>query len=82
MVVQGTAETDPPVAGRRPGVRVVHGAGLMSVRQVAEALGVCTAIVYKLVSQGDIPHVRVSNAIRVHPADVSAYVERLAAPVS
>jgi len=55
---------------------VVDGAKghLLTVRAVAARLGVSTATVYKLVAQGDLPHVRVSNAIRISPVDLDAYV--------
>jgi len=49
---------------------------LLTVRAVAGRLGVCTATVYKLVGQGDLPHVRVSNAIRIAQDDLAAYVVR------
>jgi excisionase family DNA binding protein len=45
---------------------------LLTVRQVAADLGVCTATVYALVSRGELAHVRVSNAIRIHPLAVEA----------
>ena len=38
---------------------------LMSVKEVAKTLRVCTATVYNLVEWGELAHVRVSNAIRV-----------------
>ncbi|MEK7703648.1 MAG: helix-turn-helix domain-containing protein [Myxococcota bacterium] len=47
---------------------------LLSVRQVAERLGVCTATVYKLCDRGDLAHVRVSNAIRIPLAAAAAFV--------
>jgi excisionase family DNA binding protein len=60
--------------GRKPrGLREVI-APLLTVRQVAERLGVCTATVYLLVDRGELAHVRVSNAIRVAPGDLSAYI--------
>jgi excisionase family DNA binding protein len=37
----------------------------LTVRQVAEALRVSRATVYKAVASGSIPHVRVSNAVRI-----------------
>jgi len=52
------------------------------VRQVAERLGVSAATVYKLADRGELPHVRVSNAVRVHPADVEAFVRSHLAPTS
>ncbi len=42
-----------------------------AVREVAEHLRVCTAIVYAMVKDGKLPHVRVSNMIRI-PAPVVA----------
>jgi excisionase family DNA binding protein len=40
---------------------------MLSVREVAARLGVCTSTVYKLCNEGKLAHVRVSNAIRVEP---------------
>jgi excisionase family DNA binding protein len=48
---------------------------LLSVRQVAGKLGVCTTTVYALCGRGALPHVRVLNAIRVAPGDLEAFVE-------
>ena len=56
---------------------VVGGGGdgaLLSVRDVAAQLGVCTATVYRLVGEGQLPHVRVLNAVRVVPRDLEAFV--------
>lgn len=47
---------------------------LLTVRQVAERLGVSAATVYVLVARGELAHVRVSNAIRVAPADLEAFI--------
>jgi len=44
------------------------------VRAVAARLGVSTATVYKVVAEGTLLHVRVSNAIRIAPTDVDAFV--------
>jgi excisionase family DNA binding protein len=69
MVVQGAGSLGP-----RLGV-VPRGLDrLLTVRQVAEQLGVSTATVYALVDRGELVHVRVSNAIRIAAADVSAFV--------
>ena len=43
---------------------------MLSVREVAEILGVCTASVHKLIDRGELAHVRVGNVIRVAPADL------------
>jgi excisionase family DNA binding protein len=48
---------------------------LLSVRQVAGKLGVCTATVYALCARGALPHVRVLNAIRVAPGDLEEFVD-------
>jgi excisionase family DNA binding protein len=47
---------------------------LLSVRQVAELLGVSTATVYRLCERGDLQHFRISNAIRVSVNDLSAFL--------
>jgi excisionase family DNA binding protein len=53
-----------------------RGAGaLLTVRDVAAQLGVCTATVYQLAGEGHLPHVRVVNAIRVAPGDLTAFIE-------
>jgi excisionase family DNA binding protein len=49
---------------------------LLSVRDVTEQLGVSTATVYGLVERGELPHVRVSNSIRIAPADLAAFISR------
>lgn len=60
------------------GLSVVRGGvdNLLTVREVAERLAVSTRAVYKLVERGELAHVRISNAIRVAPADLVAFVER------
>jgi excisionase family DNA binding protein len=59
-------------------LRVVDGCGghFLSVRAVADRLGVSTATIYKLLAQGNLPHIRVSNAIRVALDDLAAFVAR------
>ncbi len=49
-------------------------ATLLSAHEAAQALNVSTATVYRLCTQGELPHVRVSNAIRVAPADLEAFI--------
>jgi excisionase family DNA binding protein len=43
---------------------------LLSVREVARILALSAATVYRLAREGALPHLRVGNAIRVHPDDV------------
>jgi integrase len=47
---------------------------LLSVRDVAAALGVSTPLVYRLVESGELAHVRVSNAIRVERSALDRYL--------
>jgi excisionase family DNA binding protein len=46
----------------------------LSVREVAERLGVSPPIVYRLAERGELPHVRISNALRFEPAAVAAFI--------
>ncbi len=48
----------------RKGETVPH-ARALTVKEVAGILRVCTATVYAMIERGELPHVRVSNAIRV-----------------
>ena len=47
---------------------------LLTVRQVAQLLGVCRATVYKWAAIELLPHVRVVNVIRVRPRDLGAFI--------
>jgi excisionase family DNA binding protein len=51
-------------------------AALLSVRQVAQLLGVSTAIVYRLCERGELANYRVAHAIRVSRSDLTAYLDR------
>jgi excisionase family DNA binding protein len=53
----------------------LHGEPLLSVREVALQLGVCSATVYELCAKGCLPHVRVLNAIRVAPGELERFIE-------
>ena len=48
---------------------------LLSVREAAEQLGLCTATVYGLCAEGALPHIRILNAIRIAPGDLAAFVD-------
>ena len=50
------------------------GSRLLSVRATAEHLGVSLATVYSLVATRRLPCVRISNAIRIRPRDLAAYL--------
>jgi integrase len=47
---------------------------LLSVRDVAAALGVSPPLVYRLVESGALAHVRVSNAIRIERSALEGYL--------
>jgi excisionase family DNA binding protein len=48
----------------------------MTVAEVAKHLGVSRSTVYQLCERGQLPHVRVSNAIRVPVSGIAKYVGR------
>ncbi|HLM45815.1 MAG TPA: helix-turn-helix domain-containing protein [Myxococcaceae bacterium] len=50
------------------------GARLLTVREVAARLSVCTATVYSLCSRGLLRFIRVSGALRIDPASVEAFI--------
>lgn len=43
--------------------------------QVAELLGVCRETIYRRVADGEIPHVRVGNKIRIHRTTLGKFVK-------
>ncbi len=65
----------PPVV-QAPPLRSVR--TLLTVRDAAAALRLSTATVYNLCKRGELPHVRVSNAIRIAPADLATLGVRVA----
>ena len=62
-----------PVAG---GSGSVSTGPYLTVREVAARLRLSTDTVYRLCESGGLEHVRVSNAIRVADADLSAFLLR------
>ena len=66
----------PDSGARERGLSVLEGGRdrLLNVREAAEQLGLCTATVYGLCAEGALPHVRILNAIRIAPADLTAFV--------
>ena len=50
---------------------------LLTVREVAARLRVCTATVYSLCEIGALAHVRLNNAIRVAEGDLRQYLEKV-----
>ena len=61
----------PVAASHAPFAAVV----LLTVREVAERLQVRPVTIYKLCSVGTLPHVRVSNAIRIPLLAVDTFIQ-------
>ncbi len=61
---------------RRPPLKVLEGGRrrLLSVREVAEELGISKWAVYALADRGELRHVRISNSIRIAPDDLKVFV--------
>jgi excisionase family DNA binding protein len=53
---------------------VSGGNALLTVQEVAAILRVCRDTVYRLCAKGQLPHVRILNAIRIAPADLDAFL--------
>jgi excisionase family DNA binding protein len=49
---------------------------LLTVREVAAHLRVSTRTVYTLCEEGKLAHVRVTNAIRIEPVDLLAFIRK------
>jgi len=47
---------------------------LLRVAEVAEQLAVGAWRIYQLCEDGDLPHVRINNSIRVRPRDLEEFV--------
>ena len=48
---------------------------LFTVKQMAEILSISKSFAYKLISVGEIPHVKVGTAIRIRREDLLDYIE-------
>jgi excisionase family DNA binding protein len=68
-LLQDAAENGGEYVSNSSGKSTDHGSNLgvrlMTVKEVATVLRVCTATVYGMVERGELEHMRVSNAIRV-----------------
>jgi excisionase family DNA binding protein len=49
---------------------------MMTVKEVAEHLGVSKGLIYKLVSNGELESYRVGSTIRITPDQVRDYLQR------
>jgi excisionase family DNA binding protein len=57
-------------------VRLGEARRLMTVHEAAERLRVRPVTVYRLCARGALPHLRVSNAIRLRVDDLEDFVHR------
>jgi excisionase family DNA binding protein len=75
MTVSTALQQEAPFR-RSFGPPVVQENRLLTVREVAAILRVCTATVYRLCSRGSLAHLRVSNSVRIPMAAASRYSRR------
>jgi excisionase family DNA binding protein len=59
-----------PARQNSTGLGLVRSPVLLTVREAAELLRVRPVTVYRLCARGVLPHVRVSNAIRIRAEDL------------
>jgi excisionase family DNA binding protein len=69
---RGTDEVQRRVSGSP---RQHDGSSLLTAREVASRLRICTATVYRLCEAGQLGYVRVSNAVRVPSASLAVYIQ-------
>jgi excisionase family DNA binding protein len=79
-VAGNTRSLVPPLSqakgrkGRPKASGLMPPAELLTVRQVADLLRVSTAHVYRLAERGELPHVRVGNAMRFVASDLPSFM--------
>ena len=49
---------------------------LIRAAEVAQALNISRALVYRLIQKGEIPAVHINSTIRVRPRDVEEFITR------
>ena len=47
---------------------------LLRLHEVADRLSISTSMAWKLVAYGQLRSIRIGRAVRVHPADLEAYI--------
>lgn len=70
------AGTAPTVTNRRGAPVVRNVARMLSVADVAEALGVSRATVYALVQRGELVRVQVGASIRIPAESLAAFIAK------
>ena len=48
---------------------------LLKAAEVAKALNISRSLVYRLIHTGEIPSIRINQAVRIHQDDLNRYIE-------
>ena len=48
---------------------------LLKAAEVAKVLNISRSLVYRLIHTGEIPSIRINQAVRVHQDDLNSYIE-------
>ena len=48
---------------------------LLKATEVAKILNISRSLVYRLIHTGEIPSIRINQAVRVHQDDLNSYIE-------
>ena len=48
---------------------------LLKASEVARILNISRSLVYRLIHTGEIPSIRINQAVRVHQDDLNSYIE-------
>ena len=49
---------------------------LLKATDIAKILNISRALAYRLLQKGDIPVIRIKNAVRVKPSDLESYIAK------
>ena len=52
-----------------------EGVPLLKATEVADILNISRSLVYRLIHTGEIPSIRINQAVRVHQDDLYSYIE-------
>jgi excisionase family DNA binding protein len=55
---------------------------LLTVKDIQDRLNVSRSMAWKLIYNGEIPHVKVGRCVRVRESDVAVFIERCRSPLS
>ena len=63
-------------------MEAVHGVNtttgrLLRIAEVADQLAISSSMAWKLVATGELRSLRIGRSVRVRPADLEAYLERV-----